>query len=125
MADRCGGPAPLCIAGGLGLLFAHLTWPALPAVSGLAFIALGSTLAVAARCDDVHRRRPLVAAHLVVYANLYLIFLGAIFHAAMTGTPHGLSWWQTADLLLSVAPMATAARLAIGIVASSEDASTR
>jgi hypothetical protein len=115
---------PLCIAGGLGLVLAHLSWPALPVLSGIALIALGSTNATL-RFGDRCRCRPIVAAHLIVYANLYLVFLGSMCHASTVGPRVGLNWWQAADVLLSIAPMAVAARLGIAALAGGEDASSR
>jgi hypothetical protein len=67
----------------------------------------------------------MIAAQLFAYGNLYLVFLGSVCHSAMTGPLHGLSWWQAADLISSVVPMAVAARMGIAALAGDEDASAR
>jgi hypothetical protein len=67
----------------------------------------------------------MVAIHAAVYANLYVVFVGAVCHAAMTGPHHGLSWLQVVDLVLSVLPMALVARLAIGTATGGGDAPAR
>jgi hypothetical protein len=91
----------------------------------MSIVALGATLAVVARFDHADRFRPIIAVHAVTYANLYLVFVGAVCHAALTGPRHGLSWLQGLDLLVSVAPMVMAARLALAALAGGESRAAR
>jgi hypothetical protein len=113
---------PLCIAIGLALLVAAQRWPVMPVVSGMALVALGSTLALISRFGDAVRPRLLIAVHVVVYGNLYCVFLGAMCHEALTGPRLGLNWWHALDLLVSVAPLAVTARSTLSVLAGDEDA---
>jgi hypothetical protein len=115
----------MLIAMGLAILFVAFCWPAAPVVSGMALIALGATLEVVARLGGASRFRPLVVVHAAIYGNLYLVFVGAVCHAALTGPRHGLSWEQGSDLLLSAVPMSVVARLAIRALAESGNAPAR
>ena len=111
---------PYWIAAGIALLLAASCWPPLPVLTSMSLIALGATLAIVSRLGQASRLRPLIAVHAVVYANLYLVFVGAVCHAALTGPRHGLSWIQGIDLLFSVAPMVVAARLVVTALAAGE-----
>jgi hypothetical protein len=117
MLLRLGRNGPFWIAAGIAGLLAACCWPHLPVLTGMSLVALGATLEGGARYGQVSRLRPLIAVHAVVYANLYLVFVGAVCHAALTGPRHGLSWTQGIDLLVSVAPMVVAGRLAFAALA--------
>jgi hypothetical protein len=122
---RLGRTGPFWIAAGIALLLAASCWPGLPVLTSVAMVALGASLAVVARFGHAGRFRPLIAVHAVVYANLYLVFVGAVCHAALTGPRHGLSWLQGVDLLVSVVLMVVAARLALGALAWTEARAAR
>jgi hypothetical protein len=122
---RLGRSGPFWIAAGIALLLAASCWPGLPMLTSVSIVAMGATLAVAARFGRAGRFRPLIAAHAVVYANLYVVFVGAVCHAALTGPRYGLSWLQGVDLLVSVVLMVVAARLALVALAGIEARAAR
>jgi hypothetical protein len=115
----------LLIALGLADLLAASQWPRLPVVTGMALVGLGATLVSIARFGSARRLQPLVAIHSIIYANLYIVLVGAVCHAALTGPGHGLSWLQASDLLISIAPMTVAARLAIDALTGGSDGAGR
>jgi hypothetical protein len=96
---------PCLIATGLLMLLMDTGFPLLPVVTAMAVIALGATIAAIARLDGSPYASPALAAHLFVYASLYLLFVGAVCHAAMAGGRGGLSLLQAGDLLISAAVM--------------------
>ncbi len=102
--------APFAIAAGMVLLLAASWWPAAPAVSGMALIALGATLTTIERFKDTATLRGLVAVHLFVYVKLYLLFVAATCHFAMSGQAVGLNLAQTLDLVASIGIMAVVLR---------------
>jgi hypothetical protein len=116
---------PASIALGIANLSAAACWPGLPVVTAMALVALGATLTMTLHWGQISRLRPLVAIHAAVYANLYLIFVGAVCHAALAGPNRGLSLPQSIDLLASVAPMAVAARLVMVTLSGNGDAPGR
>jgi hypothetical protein len=122
-ARRDRGPAFLAL--GLLILLLANNMPAAPVVTGMSLVALGATCTFVARTSCSCRHRSMVAIHAAVYANLYVVFVGAVSHAAITGPHHGLSWLQVVDLVLSVFPMALVARLAIGTATGGGDALPR
>jgi hypothetical protein len=109
----------------LVILLSTYRWSSLPVLSGMSLIALGAMIEANARFGHISRLRPLVAIHAAVYANLYLIFVGAVCHAALAGPNRGLSLLQSIDLVASVAPMAVAARLVMETLSGSGDAPAR
>jgi hypothetical protein len=119
--------APRLIAVGLAIQLAFVWWPAAPVVTAMALVALGATGATIVRLAN-HRAAPLlVAAHLLVYGSLYLLFVGAVLHAAAAASPRGLELRLCLDLAASIWPMAVAGKLAVAAVIrrGGEDASTR
>jgi hypothetical protein len=104
---------PLAIAIGIATLLAAAYWPVMPVVSGMSLVALGATLAVVSRFAQVRRHRPLVFVHAVVYASLYVLFVGSVCHGTTAAGQPGLSLLRGIDLLASGVPMALAARLVV------------
>jgi hypothetical protein len=116
---------PAMIAVGLTLLVANACSPAVPVITGMALIALGATLVVASRFRCSPALPLLVGAHLLVYSTLYLLFVGANFHAAFAKSTGGPGFVQLLDLALSIGPIVAAAWIAIGAIAGGGDAPTR
>jgi hypothetical protein len=104
---------PALIAIGLAVLVAATWWPAAPVISALAVVILGATAATLSRFSHHRALCPMIALHLFVYGGLYLMFIGAAWHAAATGQRSGRHIWQTLDLAASVFPMGLAARWSI------------
>lgn len=101
---------PALIAVGLAVLLSATWWPAAPVVSAMALLALGATGATLARFGGSPSFPTILAVHVVVYAGLYVLFVGATLHAA--ATQHGgVDWWRAVDLAVSVWPMIAAAWL--------------
>jgi hypothetical protein len=123
--ERSSKHGPEMIAFGLTLLVANAYSSAVPVITGMALIALGATLAVASRFRCSPALPILIGAHLLVYFTLYLLFVGAIFHAAFVKSTGGPTVVQALDLVLSVAPIVAALRSAIGAVVGGGDAPTR
>jgi hypothetical protein len=110
---RRGATGPVWIAGGIATLLAAACWPVIPVVTGMSLIALGATLAVISRVESARHFRLLVFVHVVVYASLYVLFVGSVCHGATIAPHHGLGLLQTVDLLASTVPMAVAARVTV------------
>jgi hypothetical protein len=71
------------IACGLAILVVNSTcWPAAPAVTACALVACGATRVTIERFRGTPALAPMLFVHLVVYAGLYAIFVGATLHAA-------------------------------------------
>jgi hypothetical protein len=98
---------PALIAVGLAILILAAWWPAAPIVSAMALLTLGATGATLARFGRSPSLRTILPFHIVVYAGLYVLFVGASQHAAATQTGGG-NLWRTIDLAASVGPMAVA-----------------
>jgi hypothetical protein len=116
---------PVLIAVGLGLLIADGYCRAMPVISAVAIIALGATRVVGLRFGNSPARQALVAAHLVVYSSLYLLFVGAVIHAAFVKPAAGLSILQAMDLTTSALPIIASIRIALGSIAAGGDAPAR
>jgi hypothetical protein len=98
--------APATIALGLTILIAHVVFPLLPIATAFAIVALGASLAIVSRSA----RRTVIASNLLVYAFLYLLFVGAICDGAIRTSARSLSILQTIDLGLSAGIMAFISR---------------
>jgi hypothetical protein len=101
---------PALIAVGLAILILAAWWPAAPIVSAMALLTLGATGATLARFGSSPSLRTILPVHIVVYAGMYALFVGASQHAAATQTGGG-NLWQTIDLAASIGPMTVAAWL--------------
>jgi hypothetical protein len=96
------------IGAGLVVLLAQTIWPALPALTAVAMIALGATNATIGRwLDNANLCRHLILSA-VIYASLYLLFVGAVLDAAARTSFGRLELPQTMDLVMSVVVMAIA-----------------
>lgn len=113
------------IAAGLAVLSMAAVMPLAPVATGLACTALGATRATLARSYRPGRRPYVLAAHLFIYANLYVLLLGAVFHAAATGSAGGLEWPRTLDVICSLLPMAVAIGTALAGLGDAEDSVAR
>jgi hypothetical protein len=116
---------PSLIAVGLVVLLATILEPGLPAVTGMACVALGASIAVVSRFRGSRALRPVIAAHLLIYASLYLLFVGAVYHASAENGAMEMSAVQALDLALSIVPIVAAARISIAAVVGGGDAPAR
>lgn len=103
---------PALIAVGLAVLMLSTWWPCAPVVSAMALLALGATYATLARFGHHPALRTILAVHIVVYAGLYALYVGAVCHAADSAMG-GWSLARTADLAASIWPMLAALRLCL------------
>jgi hypothetical protein len=93
---------------GLSLLLVTMALPSFPACTGMALVALGATAITAERLGQSPARVPALAAHVTIYAAIYLLFVGATLDAASRhGGPSPLTML---DLALSIWPLAAAAK---------------
>lgn len=69
--------SPRLIAVGLALLVATIYWPAMPATTGMALIALGATVTTIARFAGSPGLQPLLLLHLTIYGGLYALCVGS------------------------------------------------
>jgi hypothetical protein len=76
-------------------------WPAAPAVTAFALVAMGATRATVERFRGSPALVPTMVVHLAVYGSLYAIFVGATIHAAMR-TDAGIGFPAAIDLAGSV-----------------------
>jgi hypothetical protein len=118
-------PGPTLIAIGLALLIAAAMWPVAPATTGFSLVTLGATGALINRLRASRVLPTAMAAHLLVYVSLYLLFVGAVTHAAMNGPRDGLSFLQGLDFGVSAGLMAMAARVGLATLVRSGDAPAR
>jgi hypothetical protein len=81
-----------------------------PVVTAMAIVALGATGATVGRSRTSSAAITVIAGHLFVYVNLYLLFVGAVCHAAVQGPETGVSFLQALDMGVSVVPMALVVR---------------
>jgi hypothetical protein len=95
---------------GLAMMILVAWWPAMPVVLAMALVMLGATGATLERFGDSSSLRPILAVHVVTYAGLYALFIGATLDAA-TKRGGGVGWLQTIDLAASVVPILAAAWL--------------
>ena len=99
--------APRLIAAGL-VLIAFSSWsPTLPAVTGMALVFLGATLATVEQFRASPVLLPILVAHAAVYGSLYALFVGATLHSA-SRTDACVGWIVATDLGLSLWPIAAA-----------------
>jgi hypothetical protein len=120
--------AAAMIALGLGFLVAAAWWPAAPAVTAMALVALGATALALPRLLQLQFAPVLIMAHLIVYGSLYFLFVGAVRHGATAGAQLGWHFWQSLDVAASVGPMAWAVGSALAAIfsrKSGEDATVR
>jgi high-affinity Fe2+/Pb2+ permease len=94
-------------------------------MTGIALVALGATLAVLSRFRSSATLRLVVAAHLCVYSTMYLLFVGAVLHAAMGRTGAGLNLVQGLDLGVSIGAIIAMFRIALIAVARDGDVPAR
>ena len=118
-------PGPAWIAAGLTILICGEWWPLMPLTTGLAFIAMGSTGALIKLLRFSTKLRPVVAAHVIVYVSLFLLFVGAVSHAAMSGPQNGLSFLQGLDFGVGAGLMVLATRMSLEAMAWDADATVR
>lgn len=116
---------PLLIGAGLGLLFIASRWAAAPLATGMAFVALGATIATIARFRRMVSLPMVAAANLFVYSSLYLLFVAAVWHAAVSGPRGRLAFVQGLDLGVSAMVMAVAVCLSVRSIAAKWDAPAR
>ena len=102
------------IAVGLLVLLAAAWRPAVPAVTGMALVALGATATTLTRFRGIPALLPVTLVHLAVYGSLYALFVGAALHAADTRFGPRLEAITIGDVIVSLVPMLVAGRLAWG-----------
>jgi hypothetical protein len=117
--------APALIGAGITLLIAAACWPVIPVATAVSLVALGATLAVKSRYIGTAMLRGALVAHLLVYSSLYLLFVGAIYDAAMRGPQRGLDLLHRLDMGLSIGVMLIVVRFSIAAIADSGDAPAR
>ena len=107
--------APRLIVAGLVVLVAAVCWPALPVVTGMALVALGASLATVERFRGTPLAAPVLIGHLATYGAMYVLFVGAVLHAA-SRTSGGIGWAIAIDLAISIWPLAIAAGFVIDVL---------
>jgi hypothetical protein len=95
----------MLIAAGLVILIAAGNWPLLPAVTGMALVVLGATLATVERFQGTPALVPVLFAHVAIYGGLVALFVGASLHRAAESAG-GAGWRLAIDLALSIVPLA-------------------
>src|SRR5262245_16354242 len=103
--DRQSGAMAIGI--GLAILAVAMLWPGMPAVFGMALVALGATDVTMVRFRGSRAFLPVMMLHLATYGILYALFLSATLHGA-TRSGAGLSIFNFLDLALSTCPLAIA-----------------
>jgi hypothetical protein len=76
------GTAPIAI--GLVVLIAAAYMPTLPVTSAMALVAVGATGALCSQFAKSQLASAAVVIHVFVYVSLYLVFVGAVIHSAMS-----------------------------------------
>ncbi len=104
---------PVLIGLGLAIQIMAAWWPFAPVVTGMSLVALGATGATIAWLNRSGWPRLLLLPHLAIYAALYILFIGALWHAASQGPQHSWQLSQWLDVALSIWPMAAAFNLAL------------
>ena len=99
---------PKAIAAGLTILTVALVLPGVPAVTGMALVALGATSATLAQFRRTTAFVPVMLAHLAIYGGLYALFVGAAFHASAARSGAGVDALTVLDVALSICPLAIA-----------------
>jgi hypothetical protein len=86
---------------GLVILVVVMMFPGAPACTGVALVALGAATLATERHGSSVTRTPLLLAHMLVYAAIYLMFVGATLDAASRRASE-LSTIERLDLVLSM-----------------------
>jgi hypothetical protein len=102
---RAAEHGPALVALGLAILIVAAWWPAVPATTGMALVALGATHATIVRFRGFST---VVVLHATIYVMLYALFCGAACHSMAVRT--GSDALRVLDLVVSVWPMAAAVR---------------
>jgi len=90
---------------GLLILAVDMWWPAAPAVTAFALVAMGATKATVERFRSLPALVPALGLHLAVYGSLYALFIGATLHCAARGDG-GIGYPTAIDLAASLGPAA-------------------
>lgn len=104
------GPAWILL--GLCILLSAEIWSTAPVATGMAIVALGTTVAMLERMRRSSARMPVMLVHLAIYGNLYALFVGATLHAANERSGARLGIFTLLDIVVSVVPMLLAAQMA-------------
>jgi hypothetical protein len=113
--------SPTLIGVGLLLLFASVSWPMTPVMTGMALIGLGATGATIERFRRSPAFVPVLVTHLAIYGGLYALFVGASLHAA-TQSDAGIGLSAAIDLAASLGPAAVAVGLVGDVLRDSRSA---
>lgn len=113
------------IAFGLLIILVQACWPTVPVVSGMAMIALGATVVTIDRMTSAVARHITTVANLFTYLSLYLLFLGAVYHAAARGPRGRLNVLQWFDVGLSAALMTVVVCLCVAALIRAEHRRSR
>src|SRR5688572_33349218 len=70
------------IAVGMSMLLLAVFLPALPAITAMSLVALGTTEVTLTRFRDTPALVPVMLVHAATYGGLYAVFIGAALHAA-------------------------------------------
>jgi hypothetical protein len=125
-ASPASRPDVALIALGLALLAANIYWSAPPAVvSAVAIIALGATYATTRRLAGATNRCWIITIHLFVYFALYLLFVGALWHAALQSPRGSIGLLESLDIAASLVPMGLVVRRSLAAIAAGGGAPIR
>ena len=102
---------------GVGLLVLAMAtcWPQVPAVTGMALVALGATAASIARFRRTTALLPISLLHVAIYGGLYALFVGATLHATAASAA-GIGLPTVIDLAVSIWPVAAALLLVVAVL---------
>jgi hypothetical protein len=106
---------PFLIALGLSLLLASILFPAVPAVTAMAILTVGTTEATLTRYRHAPALPSLMLAHAAVYFSLYATFIGAALYVPSGLPGHTLSVGLALDLVASIPLMAIALRSVVAL----------
>jgi len=95
------------IACGLAYIAVHVALPTAPIAAAFAVLALGASIVTVKQFG----RPDIVTGHVVIYAGLYVLLVGAVYDNAARQSELGLSMAQTIDLGISAGIMAFVIRL--------------
>jgi hypothetical protein len=99
---------PWFIAAGLSMLLACVLCPVIPAVTAMAIVTLGATLATLVRFRQSPAIATLMLLHAAVYLSLYVTFVCAVLYKPVEAYSHALSVFTALDLAASIVPIALA-----------------
>jgi ABC-type Mn2+/Zn2+ transport system permease subunit len=105
---------PTLIAIGLALLLAAQIWPMMPIAAAAMLIALGATRALAARTSARESARGLMTVHLMTYAALYSLLVGASLDRSLR-VYESITWATAADLMIATCLLALVVRQALPV----------